>query len=146
MYDRIKELSETVIDDKIHNHNISIDSHKDIRDGIQEVNDTLNAKIELNKLELNQVISENSSNISNLQEDTQEIKTSIEDLTLAVQVDIREDINQNRKDIDKNSEDILNNYTELKEDSTIINVKVDKNAEDIKTISPLWYSIEDLLN
>lgn len=144
--DKIKELSEAVIDDKIHNHNISIDSHKDIRDGIQEVNNTLNAKIELNKLELNQVISENSSNISNLQEDTQEIKTSIENLTLTVQVDIREDIDQNRKDIDKNSEDILNNYTELKEDSTIINVKVDKNTEDIKTISPLWYSIEDLLN
>lgn len=144
--DRIKELSETVIDDKIHNHNISTDSHKDIRDSIQEVNDTLNAKIELNKLELNQVISENSSNISSLQEDTQEIKTSIEDLTLAVQVDIREDINQNRKDIDKNSEDILNNYTELKEESKIIDVKVNKNTEDIKNILPLWYSMEDLLN
>ena len=47
---------------------------------------------------------------------------------------------------DKNSEDILNNYTELKEESKIIDVKVNKNTEDIKNISPLWYSMEDLLN
>lgn len=143
---RIEELSGTVIDDKIHAHSTSPDAHTDIRNDLQNVNDTLNTQIELNKIELTQEISNNSENISVLQNETETLKNNLEDLTLSVEVDIAKDIEDNKQNIEKNTQNITNNYTEFKETSTIISVKVDKNTEDIKAFAPVWNNIEDLLN
>lgn len=143
---RIEELSGTVIDDKIHAHNTSPDSHTDIRNDLQNVNDALNTQIELSKIELTQEISNNAENISTLQNETETLKNNLEDLTLSVEVDIVKDIEDNKQNIEKNTQNITNNYTEFKETSTIISVKVDKNTEDIKAFAPVWNNIEDLLN
>lgn len=152
-----------VVAEAIKAHDLDVNAHQSIQLTIQDNYNTLDNKIELNKIdsdtkfeEANKKISENTDYITKVDNYSQEVNKKLEDLTLEVNVDIKGDINQLREDLTTTNQVVQDNYNELDKkiddtkselSTTITNLetKVDENYTNLDTrVSANTKDIADL--
>lgn len=162
----VEETSKTytirIVDEAISVHNNNEEAHPYIQQTIENNYQTLNNKIDLNKLETDEEIKEvnerldtNDKQIEDLQSFTNDIRSDLDDLTVEVEVDIKnsittldekvDGINVNlTKQIDDLEQDVNDKYNELvrdiddltdvvEEDYAKLNTKIDTTAQTINT-------------
>ena len=158
-----KHYTGEVVAEAITAHDHDVNAHQSIQLTIQDNYNTLDNKIELNKIdsdtkfeEANKKISENTDYITKVDNYSQEVNKKLEDLTLEVDVDIKGDINQLREDLTTTNQVVQDNYNELDKkiddtkselSTTITNLetKVDENYTNLDTrVSANTKDIADL--
>lgn len=140
-----------VVAEAITAHDHDVNAHQSIQLTIQDNYNTLDNKIELNKIDsstkfeqVNKRIDKNTEYITRVDNYAQDVNKKLEDLTLEVDVDIKDDINQLREDLTTTNKVVQNNYNELdkkidgtksdlSDNITALEIKVDNNYTTLNT-------------
>lgn len=151
----ISEVSEDFVIQTVNNniaeHNQDANAHQSIRENIE----TLDNKIELNKIDTNSQISNielkiqnNSSDINSINEDIIKVNDKINDLTLEIGVDIRGEISQLQNDLTSANEHLNDEIsridTVIQNNDTNINSLLRETASDLKNNIDLNKQLTDV--
>lgn len=141
----ISEVSEDFVMQTVNNniaeHNQDANAHQSIRENIE----TLDNKIELNKIDTSSQISNielkiqnNSNDINSINEDIVKVNDKINDLTLEIDVDIRGEISQLQNDLTSTNEHLNDEIsridTVIQNNDTNINSLLRETVSDLKNI------------